>query len=153
MKRLLIYTTVAVMCFLAGLLAGGTRQQHSRTGFDVPRAVSVCELEGNPDLYDGKLVRVEANFDGQEEPFIFERSCHSLNANVSAPIYLDGMNRVNVKVVPRVSYQPGQPFAVPEENEATVVGVFEANQLGQNSSNKEQRFRILLESVTLFEGR
>jgi hypothetical protein len=48
-----------------------------------PPKVTLCQLVQNPENYDGKIVRVEADasdFDG--EPFIFDKTCKSLRSNI-----------------------------------------------------------------------
>jgi hypothetical protein len=102
-----------------------------------------------PKLYDGKLVRVRAELHRDNEPFLYDSSCRSPNVNTRSPIYLDGLEKVNVTVSQRLTTQPYQPYVV-IDGEMVAVGVFKADYFQPNGAPLVPHFRIILESAALF---
>jgi|ERR1044071_6142295 hypothetical protein len=159
MRRLVIYLSVAVFSFFSGLLAarlwrvsnptpGSAANSSSKR--DAPLTVSFCELEREPQLYDGKVVRVRAELYRDEVPFIYDWSCRSPKVNTLPLIYLDGLDTVNITMTRRLTPEPYQPYAF-TDGEIIAVGVFKADYSDSNDATKTPHFHIILENVTLFQ--
>ncbi|HEX8887823.1 MAG TPA: hypothetical protein VF779_01520 [Pyrinomonadaceae bacterium] len=159
MRKLVIYLSVAAFSFCAGLLANKLWPAIDEAPrIDKPLSVSVCELEREPELFDGKLVGVKAEFEGNNvglrelgAPFIYDRKGCGYNVNMSLPIYLADFDKAHVTVSQRFSVTANPPFAIPEVKEAIIVGIFKADHCAQYNHGVFCNFNIILKSAVLFE--
>ena len=92
MKRTLAYLLVASLAFAVGWLAHELRHanyRHSETEVAITRT-SVCDLQSEPALYQGKVVSVRGTLTGDRSGAVFLRttSCSSDKSLSIVPIYV-----------------------------------------------------------------
>jgi hypothetical protein len=146
MRRLIIYLSVAALSFFVGLSALKLwRVSPSPPSIDIPLTVSFCDLESEPERYNGKFIRVKGELIRDTMPFIYDWSCNQPNINTLPPIYLDDLDKVNVRVLSRLAVEAGQPFSISEE--LTAIGIFEVDYKASDAP----RLRIVLKTAVLIE--
>lgn len=86
-KRLLYKVMIGLACFAIGLSVTFIWNAH--------RAISLCELDANPESYAGKTIRVRAIFGKTKGDYITANSSCSSDTGASASIEFDSHNVAN----------------------------------------------------------
>ena len=132
MRRVTIYSSIALLTFVAGVLAYFLLLSPSPPPIkDEPALVTLCELERNSAAYNGKVVRLRVvvfSYPHTGGVYTYDWSCggqHSYNYPVIDARGFDGLNpelETLLKGVRR-TYPKGEKL----ETEVEVVGIFDAD--------------------------
>jgi hypothetical protein len=152
MKRFLIHLSVAALSFLASLsIYKASYIPTSPTNINEPPRVSFCELERDPNRYDGKMISVRAIlYRDSSYPFIYDWSCSSSDANSSLHIrVLDETNRMLPDWVIGGTFCAHDAQAKYEglHADVIVVGIFESHYFAPHEAPNGKHFRIIPSSI------
>jgi hypothetical protein len=150
--RRLLYLSLAALTFFAGLLAYGLWQASPPSPGEEPPTVSFCELGRDPQLYDGKMIRVKAGlFKDTSEPYIYDWSCGAPNAYTAPPIGVsDDLNLVLPDwAVPGIFCRSSEWNESSEgiNAEVVVIGTFVADSFVPGAFPGARHPRIIAKSV------
>ena len=158
MKRLAIYLIIAALGFFVGLLAHKLwRASLSSSEINKPLAISLCELELNPERYNEKFIQVKAVlYRNQGEPFISDESCEPSNAHMSRLVMVSEDANL-LPVLPRwatyISFcgnDPNPSLVNGLSAEVIITGTFEAGYRAPNNAYGNRRSQIIARSVLQF---
>ena len=142
MRRTGLKISIAVLTFIVGvtayLLWSIPKPSPSQA---LPLTVSLCQLQSNPELYDGKVIHVRAIvYTVEGKPYLHDGNCLSEN-NAFPLVDLRGFEGLNGDLNAWLRVE-GNPAFKGERKEAYViiVGIFDKN-YGQR--DEWLRFRII----------
>jgi hypothetical protein len=147
MRRLSLYFFTALFAFVIGLLA--YLLWFAPNTAHTPQEVSLCDLERNPKLFNGRLVRVKAVlYSDLGGPYIYDWSCGSANIYTYPLVDVKGLTALNPELQNWVK-NIGGIGASGEGWEANVivVGRLDADYHDPNDDGFAHRFRLVPEGI------
>jgi hypothetical protein len=145
MRRYTIYALIALVTFSSGLLVYAVWRSQSSPNPSQPLTLSLCELERQPEHYDGKLVRVKAVlYSDLGGPYIYDWSCGSQNVYTCPLIDLRGFDGLNPELK-EWARNIGSIDAKGEGWEADVIvtGLFDKSYSDPSDDSFSHHFRII----------
>ena len=146
MRRYTIYLLVTVTCFALGLVANRLSNLSSNTATaGEPVVVSLCELNRNPDKYDGEWVQIKAVlWSDLGGPYIYDWSCGSQEIYTYPLIDLRGFDRLN----PELKSWAMRIGGIHDEEEILeadiiVTGLFDKSYSESSDDSGSHKFRII----------
>jgi hypothetical protein len=114
-KRLLYKVLIGLACFVIGLSSASIWNAH--------RAISLCELDANPETYAGKTIRIRAILERIKGDYILARSSCGSDTVALADIELDANKLTNFSLPQSLIISNGKPEQI-YLMDAIVVGRF-----------------------------
>ena len=111
--------------------------------------ISLCELNRNPDKYDGEWVQIKAIlWSDLGGPYLYDWSCGSQDIYTYPLIDLRGFDRLNPELK-RWSMRIGGRYSEEEilESEVIVTGLFDKSYSESSDDSGSHMFRIIPKSV------
>lgn len=157
MRRVAIHSLVAVLSFSASLLTYKLWPVPTPSPeINRPLVVSICELDREAEIYDGKVVQVKAVLyrGSGGNPYIANESCGSPNAPLTKMIDVVADSNQMVSVLPKwatyTSFCANDTYAATVDGlaaEAIIVGIFKIDYPGPNEDPDSRQSQIIPQSV------
>jgi len=114
-----------------------------------PEVISLCELNRNPEKYDGQLVQVKAVLWSElGGPYIYDWSCGSQDTYIYPLIDLRGFDRLNPELkrwAMRIGGMHGEEEIL--ESDVIVTGLFDKSYSEYPDDSGSHKFRIIPKKV------
>jgi hypothetical protein len=149
MKRYTIYSLVTVTCFVLGIVANRLFNLSSAPSPAGPLLVSLCELNRNPEKYDGEWVQIKAVlWSDLGGPYIYDWSCGAPDTYTYPLIDLRGFDRLNPELkrwAMRIGGIHGEEEIL--ESDVIVTGLFDKSYSESSDDSDSHKFRIIPKRV------
>ena len=150
MRRYANYLLIGVTCFLLGIAANKVSDLSGTTATaGQPLVISLCELNRNPDKYDGEWVQIKAVlWSDLGGPYIYDWSCGPQDLYTYPLIDLRGFDRLNPELKNWSTKIGGIDSQVEIlESDVVVTGLFDKSYSESSDYSDSHKFRIIPKRV------